>query len=282
MKKTHPIASMLFAGVVGISALIAGDARAAGAGQPIPAAQSWSFTGPFGAFDRAQLQRGFQVYKEVCAACHSMNLLSYRNLSQAGGPEFSVDQVKAIAGEYKVKDINDAGDAIERAAMPKDFFVAPFPNVKAAAAANNGKAPPDLSVIAKARTSYRGFPLWLFDAVTAAGINTGPDYINAFLLGFQDPPSDFELPAGSNYNLYYPGYTVAMPNILSDGLVTYQDGSAQTAVQYAKDVSAFLYWTAEPAMEERKRLGFGVMLFLSVFAGLLYFTKKRVWSQVVH
>lgn len=262
-------------------ALAAPAAQAAGEA-PIPPAQTWSWSGPFGMFDRAQLQRGFQVYKEVCAACHSMDLMAYRNLGQPGGPQFSEEQVKAIAASYQIRAMNDQGEPIERAGVPADRFRNPFPNAQAAAAANNGKKPPDLSVMAKARTYPRGFPWWIGDAVTGFNFDQGANYLYGFLTGYADPPAGETGPDGLNYNKYYPGHWVAMPNILSDGAVTYADGSPATVSQYARDVTAFLMWAAEPKLEERKRIGLQVMIFLLVFAGLLYFTKKKVWKGVAH
>jgi cytochrome c1 len=240
----------------------------------------WSFSGPFGLFDRAQLQRGFKVYKEVCASCHGLSLLSFRNLAEPGGPGFSVAQVTALAAEYKIQDgPNDAGEMFERPGRPADRFPSPFPNDNAARAANGGALPPDLSVIAKARTYERGFPRFVFDIFTQYQ-EQGPDYIVALLTGYEDAPQGFNLPEGSHYNKYFPGHAIGMPNPLSPDQVTYDDGAPQTVEQYAKDVTAFLVWAAEPHMEARKRIGFQVMIFLIVFAGLLYFTKKKVWADV--
>lgn len=256
-----------------------GVAQAQEHGAPVPPAQKWSFSGPFGQYDQAQLQRGFKVYKEVCAACHSMGMLAFRNLAEPGGPGFSAAQAAAVAAEYKIKDLDDKGEPIERNGRVADYFPSPFANEKAAAAANGGTAPPDFSTIAKARTYERGFPWFLIDIVTQYQ-EQGPDYITALLQGYEDAPKDFALPPGGNYNKYFPGHAIAMPKPLSDGQVTYDDGSPQTLEQYAKDVSAFLMWVAEPHMIARKRLGFQVMIFLIVLAGLLYFTKKKVWSAV--
>lgn len=249
--------------------------------QTPPPRYVWSWTGPFGQFDRAQLQRGFQVYKEVCAACHSLDLVSFRNLSQRGGPEFTPEQAAQIAADWqhKVRELNDAGEMIERAARLADRIPGPFPNRRAAAAANGGTMPPDLSLMPKARTYERGFPWWIIDIFTMYQEN-GADYLKAFLVGYKDPPAGKEPPAGLNYNTYFPGNFVAMPNMLQDGLVTYADGTPQTAEQYSRDVTAFLMWSAEPHLEQRKRMGFQVILFLIVLTGLLYFTKKRVWKSV--
>ncbi len=256
----------------------AGAAHAA-EGAPVPPAQKWSFAGPFGKFDQGQLQRGFKVYKEVCASCHSMSLVSFRNLAEAGGPGFSEAQAAAVAAEYKIKDLDDKGEAIERNGRPADAFPAPFANDRAAAAANGGVAPPDFSTLAKARTYERGFPWFVIDIFTQYQ-EQGPDYINALLLGYKDPPKGFVMPEGGNYNEYFPGHVIAMPPPLSDGQVTYDDGAPQTIAQYAKDVTAFMMWAAEPHLVQRKRIGFQVMIFLLVLTGLLYFTKKKVWSAV--
>ncbi|NWG23097.1 MAG: cytochrome c1 [Pseudorhodoplanes sp.] len=254
-------------------------AQAAGETEHPPRVK-WSFAGPFGLYDRAQLQRGFKVYREVCQACHSLSLLSFRNLAEPGGPGFTEAQARVIAEEYRVQDgPNDAGEMFERPGRLADRFPKPFPNDNAARAANGGALPPDMSVIAKARTYERGFPWFLFDIVTQFQ-EQGPDYIVALMNGYEDPPQGFQLPPGSHYNKYFPGHAIGMPKPLSDGQVTYDDGAPQTVDQYAKDVTAFLMWAAEPHMEARKRIGFQVMIFLLVFAGLMYFTKKKVWADV--
>ncbi|MCZ8316458.1 cytochrome c1 [Phreatobacter sp.] len=268
---------MAAAGLAGL-ALAASLSPASAAGQVEPPRFNWSWAGVFGTFDRAQLQRGFQVYKEVCAACHGLELVSFRNLAQPGGPGFSTAQAAQIAADWihKVREIGDDGQPAERTPRLADRIPGPFPNKKAAEAASGGKAPPDLSLMPKARTYERGFPRFLFDIVTLYQ-ETGADYVKAFLTGYED---GHEVPPGTHYNKYYPGNAVAMPNVLQDGQVTYSDGSPQTAKQYAADVTAFLMWTAEPHMEQRKRIGFQVILFLLVLGGLVYFTKKKVWKDV--
>lgn len=247
--------------------------------QPTPPSLKWTFSGPFGKFDQGQLQRGFKIYKEVCASCHSMSLVSFRNLAEAGGPGYSPAQVDALASEYKIKDIDDKGEQIERAGRAADKFPAPFANAAAAAAANGGVAPPDFSTLAKARTYERGFPWWVID-IFSQFQEQGPDYIHAILTGYEDAPQGFALPPGGNYNKYFPGHVIAMPKPLTEGQVTYDDGAPQTLEQYSRDVSAFMMWAAEPHLVARKRLGFQVMIFLLVLSGLLYFTKKKVWSAV--
>jgi ubiquinol-cytochrome c reductase cytochrome b/c1 subunit len=243
-----------------------------------PPAVKWSFAGPFGKYDEGQLQRGFKIYKEVCSSCHSLELLSIGSLADAGGPGFSEAQVEALAATYKIADLDDKGQPIERAGRPADHFPSPFPNAAAAAAAN-GVAPPDMSTLAKARGYQRGFPLFVFDVFTQYQ-EAGPDYIHAILNGYKDPPKGFTVPQGGHYNEYFPGHVIAMPPPLSDGQVTYDDGSPQTLAQYSKDVTAFLMWAAEPKLVQRKRTGFQVIIFLIVLSGLMYFTKKKVWSAI--
>jgi ubiquinol-cytochrome c reductase cytochrome c1 subunit len=265
--------------------LLSAPAHAAGE-TPVPPQLSWSWQGPFGTFDRAQLQRGFKVYREVCQNCHGITRVYFRNLSQPGGPEFSEAQVRALAAEYRIKDgPNDQGEMFERPGRPADRFPWGFPNEAAAAVANNGKAPPDLSLMPKARTYERGFPWFIFDALRQYSEN-GADYTAALLKGYKDPPPGFTVPDGAYYNDYYPGHIIAMPNPMQDGQVEYPKGPdgkspvPETVEQYAKDVTAFLAWTAEPHLEARKRIGLNVMLFLLLFAGLLYYVKKKIWADV--
>jgi ubiquinol-cytochrome c reductase cytochrome b/c1 subunit len=238
---------------------------------PPPPKQSWSFAGPFGKFDRGQLQRGFKVYREVCLQCHGMQLLSFRNLAEPGGPGFTPEQAAVVASEYKYKDKDDQGNEIERAGRPADRFPPPLTRFPTA-------VPPDLSVIAKARGYERGFPKWIGD-VFMQYQEHGADYIVAYLTGYEDPPAGFTAPQGLIYNKYFPGHATAMPPP-AFSTVEYTDGTPTTPLQYAKDVTAFLMWAAEPHMEARKRIGLQVMVFLIVFAVLLYFTKKRVWHDV--
>ena len=269
----------------GLGAAVVGGPRPAAAQEQdevAPPRNSWSFAGPFGKFDRGQLQRGFKVYHDVCQTCHSLALLSFRNLSEEGGPEFPAAEVTELAKQYKVKDgPNEQGDMFERPARPADRFPPPFPNEQAASFANSGSLPPDLSVIAKARQYERGFPWFVIDAIYPYQ-ELGVDYIVALLKGFVPAPAGKTIPAGKQYNAFFPGHVIGMPPPLSDGSVTYTDGSPQTVDQYAKDVAAFLMWAAEPSLEARKRLGFQVMAFLVVLTGLLYFTKKRLWHAIDH
>jgi ubiquinol-cytochrome c reductase cytochrome c1 subunit len=249
----------------------------------IPAQLDWSFAGPFGNFDQGQLQRGFQVYREVCSLCHSLSRVAFRTLADPGGPGFTEDQVKSLAAEYTISDgPNDEGKMFDRPGRPSDHFPPPFPNEQAAAAANNGAPPPDLSLMAKARGIPRG-PLWTVLDFFTQYQEAGPDYIHGLLTGFQDPPPGVTIPEGTHYNPYFANAaSLAMPPPLTDELVKYSDGAPQTVDQYSKDVAAFLMWTAEPHLVARKRLGFSVFLFLIVFGGLMYLTKKRVWANVPH
>ena len=248
-----------------------------------PELQSWSFAGPFGRFDPAQLQRGYQVYKEVCSACHSMKYLAFRNLSDEGGTQLTPDEVTALAASFQVTDGPNAdGDMFQRPGKPADHFPSPFANPEAGAAANGGAAPPDLSLIAKARGVPRGV-LWATVDFFTQYQEGGPDYVHALLTGFRDPPAGVTVPEGTYYNPYFlAAPSLKMPPPLSADQVTYADGTPQSVDQYARDVSAFLMWAAEPHLVERKRMGFEVTIFLLVFAGLMYLTKKRVWEKVAH
>lgn len=249
------------------------SAQAAGSGDTArkhPEPQAWSFHGPFGTFDRQQLQRGYQVYKEVCAACHGMKLLAFRNLAQQGGPEFSEAQVKTLAAGVQVASLDDNGEPTERAGTVADRFPSPYPNAKAARAANNNAYPPDLSVIVKAR---------------AHGIEgEGPDYLYWLLVGYSDPPEGKAVLEGLYYNPYFEGHQIAMPPPLSsDGQVTWPEGNPPaTKSQMAKDVVAFLTWAADPHMESRKALGVKVVIFLLFLCVLLYFAYRRQWKDVDH
>ena len=222
----------------------------------------WSFKGPFGKFDRASLQRGYQVYNEVCSSCHSMKYLSYRNLAQPGGPEFSEEQAKVIAASFEVKDGPNAdGEMFVRPGKLSDKFVMPYENEKAAQAANGGAYPPDMTVLVKARGG-------------------GVDYIYSLLQGYEDPPAGFSLDEGVYYNKYMYGNKIKMSNQLSDGLVEYSDGTNATVEQMAKDVSTFLMWTAEPHLETRHRMGFKAIVYLIILTILVYFSMKRIWSRI--
>jgi len=254
-----------------------------------PERQSWTFWGPFGYYDQAQLQRGFKVYREVCSNCHSLKLVAFRNLSDPGGPEFSEAQVKALAAEYKVMgEPDDKGDVNPRPARPADYFPLVFPNDKAAAAANGGGIPPDMSLLAKARGVKSGFPGFIFD-VFSQYQEAGPDYIHALIAeGYladetkDKPPEGIKIPEGKHYNKFFPGNVISMVKPLVDKQVEYTDGTPMTVDQYTRDVATFLMWAAEPGLAARKEMGFKVILFLIVLSGLLYFTKKKVWAAEAH
>lgn len=232
------------------------DVRAASEA-PHPPARVWPHQGIFGTYDRAALQRGFQVYKEVCASCHSMHLLSYRNLQALG---YSPEQVKALAAEYSVTDgPDDDGEMFDRPGRPSDRFVSPFKNEKAARAANGGALPPDLSLIVKAR-------------------HGNEDYIFGLLTGYAQAPADFHVNEGMHYNKYFAGHQIAMPQPLNEGQVTYADGTTASVEQMSSDVTEFLAWASEPHMEERKGMGIKVVIFMAVFAGVLLAMKRRLWA----
>ena len=246
-----------------------------------PVEQSWSFAGPFGTYDKAQLQRGLKIYKEVCSACHSMKRVAFRNLEDLG---YHDEQVKAFAAEYEVQDgPNAEGEMFTRKGKPSDYFPSPFANTEAAAAANNGAAPPDFSLIAKSRATERGFPQFLIDPFIMYAEN-GPDYIYGLLTGYgQTPPEGMEIAEGTHFNPHFmSGKALAMAQPITADQVTYEDGSPQTVDQYARDVSAFLMWAAEPHMETRKKTGFTVMIFMLLFGALVYMAKKKVWANLEH
>jgi ubiquinol-cytochrome c reductase cytochrome c1 subunit len=255
----------MFRNALGAVALLAAmasatPARAAGEAIAIPD-HRFSFDGIFGTYDRASAQRGFQVYKEVCAACHAMRLLSYRNLRELGLTE---EQVAAIAAQVTVQDgPNDEGQMFERPARPSDRFRSPFPNRQAARAANNGAYPVDLSVIAKARAG-------------------GADYIYALLTGYGDPPPGVTLGDGMNWNNYFPGHQIAMAAPLNPDQVEFADGTPATVSNMARDVATFLQWAAEPELEQRRAMGVKIIIFLTILGGLAYAVKRRVWADVKH
>tara|TARA_X000000368_G_C22849266_1_gene631368 strand:+ start:16 stop:792 length:777 start_codon:yes stop_codon:yes gene_type:complete len=223
---------------------------------------NWSFKSFTGKFDRSSLQRGYQVYKEVCASCHSMRLLSYRNLGEAGGPEFTVNEVKNIAASFEVTDgPDDQGEMFTRAGRPSDKFVSPYPNIQAATAANGGAYPPDMSVLVKSRKG-------------------GANYIYSVLMGYEEPPKDFKLDDGVYYNKYMDGKKIKMSNPLAEDIIEYSDGTKASIDQMAKDVTTFLTWAGEPHLEARHKLGFKVIIFLIILSVLVYFSMKRIWSRI--
>jgi ubiquinol-cytochrome c reductase cytochrome c1 subunit len=220
----------------------------------------WEHKGIFGTYDRPALQRGLQVYQNVCQTCHGLEHVAFRNLAALG---YSEDEVDAIAAQYQVtQPPNDQGDVVQAPGKASDYFPPPYPNEQAAAAANGGKAPPDLSLMAKARIG-------------------GESYIYSLLTGYpEQPPADVEVPEGGYYNTYFPGHVIAMPPPLQPDQVTYSDQTPASVEQMAHDVSSFLAWTAEPTLEERKGMGLRVMLFLLVLTGLLYAYKHKIWADV--
>lgn len=243
----------------------------------------FSFEGPFGTFDRGQLQRGYLVYDQVCAACHSMKLLSYRNLGQPGGPEFSEAEVQAIAASRQVTaGPDDSGEMFERPGLPSDRFVSPFPNPQAARAANGGALPPDLSLITKSRAGWEGSLATLYTSKLWNDIG-GPEYVYSVLTGYEQTPPELadQQPDIGHFNPYFTAAPwIAMPPPLSDGSVTYGDGTEATVDQMARDVSAFLAWAAEPTLVERKRVGFQVLIYMAVLTVLLYLIKNMIWARL--
>ena len=227
-----------------------------------PIKVNWSFKELTGKFDRASLQRGFQVYKEVCASCHSMQYLSYRNLGEPGGPEFTQEEVKAIAASVEIEDGPDSqGEMFTRPGKPSDKFKSPYPNVEASTAANGGAYPPDMSVLVKARPG-------------------GADYMYSVLMGYEEPPAGMKLDDGVYYNKYMIGQKIKMASPLSEGIVEYSDGTEATMDQMAKDVTTFLAWAAEPELEERHRVGFKVIIYLILLTILVYLSMKKIWSRI--
>ena len=255
--------------------------------------EAWSFGGIFGTYDRNQLQRGFQVFREVCSNCHSARLLAFRNLAEHGGPEFSEAQVKALAAEYQINDADVDGG--KRPGVAADHWPSPFASEKEAREANGGALPPDMSVLAKARGTTQPFPWWILNYFTAYS-EGGPDYIHALLNGYEEAVPEgvlsgdgqpFVLPDGKYFNHIFPGHAIGMAPPLSDGAVTYAEAENGTTVpltldQYSRDVAAFLMYVAEPHLVDRKESGLQVMLFLVLFAGVMYLVKRRLWANVEH
>ena len=238
--------------------MLSGPAAAAGGGVELRS-HDWSFAGPFGTYDKAAMQRGLQVYSEVCASCHSMKLIAFRNFADLG---YNEGEIKAIAAQYEVQDgPNDDGDMFMRPAIPADRIPAPYANDNAARAGNNGALPPDLSLIVKARPN-------------------GADYLYSLLSGYKDAPDGRDVPEGMYYNVAYPGHLIAMPQPLYGDDVSYSDGSKTTIEAVSADLTQFLMWAAEPKMEVRKRVGVAAVFFLCIFVVVSYLAKRRVWADV--
>jgi ubiquinol-cytochrome c reductase cytochrome c1 subunit len=277
--KTLLAALALVAGIA--TPVLAQDSHAT----PTIEKQSWSFAGIFGTYDQNQLQRGFQVFREVCSSCHSARLIAFRNLAEEGGPGFSEEQVKALAAEYEVADPTAEGGV--RTAVPADRWPSPFATEQDARDANGGALPPDFSVLAKARGVKEEGLWWVLNYFTGYS-EGGPDYIHALLNGYHDEaPEGFELAEGKYYNDYFPGHAIGMAPPLSDEQIAYEvaEGQAEvplTVQQYSTDVAAFMMWMAEPHLAGRKQTGFVVLLFLVLFAGLMYATKRRIWQGIEH
>ena len=250
-----PLRIVSAAALVLLASALETSAQIAAAPEPIE--MDWQHDGFFGTFDRAAAQRGFQVYREVCAACHGQTFVAFRNLMDLG---FSEEQVRALAAEYTVTDgPDDTGEMFERPAVLADPIPPPYPNDQAARVANGGALPPELSLITKARAE-------------------GTDYVYSLLVGYEEPPADVEPREGLYYNAFFPGHWIAMPPPLSDDQVTYADGTQATIPQMAADVTTFLTWAGEPTLEQRKQSGLKAMLFLLVFTGLCYATMRKVWA----
>lgn len=240
------------------SVTLASGAFAAGDVHP-PKQLHWQFDGVFGSFDRISIQRGAQVYREVCSGCHGLNRVAFRTLTDVGFPP---EEVAAMAAEYTYIDgPNDDGEMFERPGLPSDKFPAAYPNEKAARAINNGAYPPDLSLIIKSRPD-------------------GANYVYSLLTGYKDAPADAHIGEGQYYNPYFPGGAIGMAPPLMNEMVEYQDGTTATTDQMARDVVSFLQWAAEPEMEQRKRMGIRVMIFLAIMTVLFYLAKKRIWARL--
>lgn len=281
----HAVCGLAAASVLAVSLSLSSAASAAGGGATVEP-QHWSFSGINGHYDKTQLQRGFQVYKEVCSACHGLKYLYYRNLGEDGGPGFSEAAVKALAAEAEVRDgPNDEGEMFDRPGLPSDSMGSPYANDQEARAANNGALPPDLSLIAKARSVKRpaAFAVlgWIRDIIKGDE-TAGVDYLYGLMIGYtEEPPAGVKVAEGMYYNTVFEGHQIAMPSPLSkDGVEYAQSDVPQTVDQYARDVSAFLMWAAEPKLEERKGLGIRVMIYLAILALLLYLTKRKLWSRL--
>ncbi len=268
--------------VIGLSAMtFAAPAWASGAHRENAEEYAFSFEGPFGKFDRAQLQRGWLVFKEVCSSCHSLKYIRFRNLYEPGGPEFTKEQAKAIAAEYEIEDgPNDEGEMFTRPGRLADAIPGPYKNDEEAKAANNNALPPDLSLIVKAREGWE-YPWYISPFLKLAKGGGGAEYIRSLLMGYKEAPGGEEK-EGLSYNPYFPDHWIAMPPPMTGEDVEYADGTKPTLEQEATDVAAFLTWASQPKLEERKRVGLMTMLFLGVFAFLMFMVKRALWADIRH
>ena len=274
-------AKSILTALVIAGSLAFGPAQASETGGHPAKMQSWSFAGLFGTYDKNQLRRGFQIFREVCSGCHSANLLAFRNLAEEGGPEFSEEQVKALAAEYTIVD-PEAEDG-ERPGVAADHWPAPFATEQDARDSNNGALPPDFSVLAKARGIHQAFPFWVFNYFTAYQ-EGGPDYIYNLLTSYEEAPHGVTVAEGQAYNAYL-GTGISMQPPLADEVVTYEgEGEAVplTLDQYAHDVAAFMMWMADPHLVSRKEMGFRALVFLILLAGMMYIVKRKLWADVKH
>jgi cytochrome c1 len=266
-------------------ALGASVAMAAGEAPQIER-QKWSFAGFFGRFDNAQLQRGFQVYKEVCSTCHGLKHINFRNLAEPGGPEFPVEGVKGLAETYSIEDgPNDQGQMFQRPGRPSDAIPSPYKNEQEARSVQNGAYPPDLSLIVRARSAGENHSVLatvgsMLRDIPSGYQEGGADYVYALLTGYGNPPAGMQMSEGMHYNSAFPGHQIAMVPPLQAGQITYEDGTQGTVEQYAKDVTAFLAWASNPELEARKRTGFLVLGYLLITAVLVYLAKRRLWAKV--
>lgn len=293
LKRTFAPLRAVFAAGAALCA-VTGSVYAAGGGEEVHIERhEWHFGGITGQYDKNQLRRGFQVYKEVCAACHGLERVRFRNLVEPGGPEFDEEAVKALAAEWPnqiVDGPNDDGEMFERPAKLSDIMKGPYKNDKEARSIQGGALPPDLSLITRARGVHGDQSWWVHVPAMLRDILTGyqeggADYLYALLTGYKEAPEGFQLSEGMNYNAYFPGHQIAMAQPIDDeGSVEYQEnaGAKSSLKQNAEDVTAFLYWAADPSLNARKQLGWSVMIYLLITTVLLYFAKKSIWRGVKH
>lgn len=292
MNRVQPRWRVAAVALLGLLPLIGGAAQASSEGAHIER-QDWTYAGFTGQYDQAQLQRGFQVFQQVCSACHGLKRVRFRNLAEPGGPQFPEDAIKALAKAWPYQisgELDDQGNPVDRLPGLPDPIIGPYKNDVQARAAQNGALPPDLSLVAKARNAeqpsawYNQWLLMLRD-IAIGYQEGGSDYLYALLTGYHEPPAGVHVADGMNYNVAFPGHQLAMPPPLSkDAFVEYQPeaGIKGSLEQNARDVTAFLAWSADPTLDARKRLGWQVMLYLLITTILLFAVKKRIWSRVKH